>query len=320
MKSSASANTIKYNTKKGNYFQRLFNDIKVNPGLYLMSIPTFILIIVFCYFPMYGIILAFKYYDSSLGILNSPNVGFENFQRFFSSYYFSQYIGNTLIISLVSLAVGFPLPIILALMLNSIRNGRFKKIFQMTSYIPNFISTVVIVAMVISFLNPASGIVNTFLRWFGKDPVNFMTEPSYFVAIFVISGVWQSMGWGTIIYTSALSGVDTQLYDAAKIDGANKLQVVLHIDLPTILPTVVVCLILAVGGIMSVGFEKVYLMQNPLNIEASQVISTYTYQVGLIDADYGFGTAVGLFNSIINFILLVIVNITARKATGHSIW
>jgi putative aldouronate transport system permease protein len=307
-------------SKKGGYFARLKKDLKRNPGLYLLSLPTFIFVILFCYVPMYGILMAFKNYNSVLGIFGSPSVGWENFQMFFGSFYFKDILLNTILISVTSLAVGFPLPIVLALMLNSMKNGRFKKFFSLTAYVPNFISTVVIVAMVMAFLNPASGIINTFLKMFGKDAVNFMTNPDYFVAIFVISGVWQSLGWSTIIYTSALSGVDTQLYDAARIDGASKLKVVVHIDLPTILPTVVVALILAVGGIMSVGFEKVFLMQNDLNMAASEVISTYTYKVGLINSDYGFGTAVGLFNSVINFILLFIVNFLARRVSGHSIW
>ena len=284
-----------------------------------MSIPTFILIVVFCYVPMVGIILAFKYYDFSKGIFGSPFVGLENFRLFFDYFYCKEVILNTLTISFFSLLFGFPLPVLLALMLNSIRS-KFKKIFQITSYVPNFLSTVVVVAMILAFTNPNSGIVNTIIRAFGGKTKDFMTDPKWFVPVFVISGVWQSMGWGTVIYTSALSGVDVQLYDAAKLDGANKFQIVCHIDFPSILPTIIVSLILAAGGIMSVGFEKVYLMQNPLNTTTGEVISTLTYKMGLINFDYGFGTAVGLFNSIVNFILFAAVNFAARKVSGYSIW
>ncbi len=271
------------------------------------------------YVPMVGILLAFKNYNSVLGIFDSPWIGFDNFKAFFSYYYCKNVIWNTVKISFFSLLFGFPIPVVLALLLNSIK-GKFKKVFQIISYVPNFLSTVVVVAMVLAFLNPESGIINTIITAFGGDAKDFMTDPDCFIPVFVISGLWQSIGWGTVIYTSALAGVDTQLYDAAKIDGASKWKTVVHIDFPTILPTVVVSLILAVGGIMSVAFEKVYLMQNELNTATSEVISTYVYKMGLINFDYGFGTAVGLFNSVINFVLFVLVNVVAKKTSGYSIW
>ena len=287
-------------TLAAGYFKRLKKDMKLNRGLYFLSLPTFIFILIFCYIPMAGIILAFKNYNPNLGIFGSPWVKFENFEMFFSYYYFKNIIWNTVKISFFSLLFGFPLPVLLSLILNSIA-GKFKKVFSITSYIPNFLSTVVVVAMLLAFLNPTSGIVNTIIKAFGGKPQDFMTNPNAFVTIFVASGVWQSLGWGTVIYTSALSGIDPQLYDAAKMDGASKFAVVCHIDFPSLLPTVVIALILAAGGIMSVGFEKVFLMQNDLNALTSEVISTYVYKIGLISSDYGFGTAVGLFNSVINF-------------------
>ncbi len=304
--------------KKG-YFSRLKKDVVRNKGLYLLSLPTFVFVIIFMYVPMVGILLAFKNYNSVLGIFGSPWIGFDNFKAFFEYYYFKEVLLNTVKVSLFSLLFGFPLPIVLALLLNSIK-GRFKKVFQIVSYIPNFLSTVVVVAMLLAFLNPTSGIVNTIIKAFGGEAKDFITDPDWFIPVFVISGVWQSIGWSTVIYTSALSGVDTQLYDAAKIDGASKFQTMIHIDFPTILPTVIVSLILAVGGIMSVAFEKVYLLQNELNTSASEVISTYVYKMGLINFDYGFGTAVGLFNSVINFVLCLLVNFVAKKVSGYSIW
>lgn len=301
------------------FFSRLKKDFTRNGGLYLLSLPTFVFVIIFMYAPMVGILLAFKDYNSVLGIFGSPWIGLENFKAFFSYYYFKEVLFNTVKVSFFSLLFGFPLPVVLALLLNSVRS-RFRRAFQIVSYIPNFLSTVVVVAMLLAFLNPTSGIVNTIIKAFGGNPKDFMTDSSWFIPVFVISGLWQSVGWSTVIYTSALAGVDTELYDAAKIDGASKFQTVLHIDFPTILPTVIVSLILAVGGIMSVAFEKVYLMQNELNTAASEVISTYVYKMGLISFDYGFGTAVGLFNSVINFALFALVNFIAKKVSGYSIW
>lgn len=293
--------------------------LKKSRQLYLFVLPAFLIILIFSYVPMYGVIIAFKDYMPSLGIFESPWVGFKHFQRFFDSYYFWDLMKNTLGISLYSLIVGFPLPIILALALNEIKDGAFKKITQTVTYAPNFIAVVVMVGMVIAFLSPSTGIINHFLDFIGVGRINFMTEPRWFKTIYVLSGVWQGTGWGSVIYLAALSGVDTQLHEAATIDGASRLQRVWYINIPTIMPTMVILLIMSFGSLMSVGFEKIILMQNPLNMESSNVIATFVYQQGLLDAQYSFAAAVGLFNSLINSILLILVNGIAKRLSDSSL-
>lgn len=293
--------------------------LKKSRQLYLFVLPAFLIILIFSYGPMYGVIIAFKDYMPSLGIFESPWVGFKHFQRFFDSYYFWDLMKNTLGISLYSLIVGFPLPIILALTLNEIKDGPFKKITQTVTYAPNFIAVVVMVGMVIAFLSPSTGIINHFLDFIGVGRINFMTEPRWFKTIYVLSGVWQGTGWGSVIYLAALSGVDTQLHEAATIDGASRLQRVWYINIPTIMPTMVILLIMSFGSLMSVGFEKIILMQNPLNMESSNVIATFVYQQGLLDAQYSFAAAVGLFNSLINSILLILVNGIAKRLSDSSL-
>lgn len=293
--------------------------LKKSRQLYLFVLPAFLIILIFSYGPMYGVIIAFKDYMPSLGIFKSPWVGFKHFQRFFDSYYFWDLMKNTLGISLYSLIVGFPLPIILALALNEIKDGPFKKITQTVTYAPNFIAVVVMVGMVIAFLSPSTGIINHFLDFIGVGRINFMTEPRWFKTIYVLSGVWQGTGWGSVIYLAALSGVDTQLHEAATIDGASRLQRVWYINIPTIMPTMVILLIMSFGSLMSVGFEKIILMQNPLNMESSNVIATFVYQQGLLDAQYSFAAAVGLFNSLINSILLILVNGIAKRLSDSSL-
>lgn len=293
--------------------------LKKSRQLYLFVLPAFLIILIFSYGPMYGVIIAFKDYMPSLGIFESPWVGFKHFQRFFDSYYFWDLMKNTLGISLYSLIVGFPLPIILALALNEIKDGPFKKITQTVTYAPNFIAVVVMVGMVIAFLSPSTGIINHFLDFIGVGRINFMTEPRWFKTIYVLSGVWQGTGWGSVIYLAALSGVDTQLHEAATIDGASRLQRVWYINIPTIMPTMVILLIMSFGSLMSVGFEKSILMQNPLNMESSNVIATFVYQQGLLDAQYSFAAAVGLFNSLINSILLILVNGIAKRLSDSSL-
>mgnify|MGYP005794075971 FL=1 len=276
--------------------------------------------IIFAYVPMYGVQLAFKEFIARDGIWGSPWIGFENFERFFSSYNFIALLKNTLGISVYSLIVGFPLPILFALLLNYIRSTKLKKTVQMVSYAPYFISTVVMCGMIVIFLQADTGIINQLLVALGMESVSFLSVPEYFKSIYVWTGVWQGLGWNTIIYISALSGVDYEMHEAAIIDGATKLRRMWSIDLPSILPTAVMLLILNVGGIMNVGFEKVYLLQNSLNQSASDVISTYVYRVGMINNDYGYSTAVGLFNSVINVILLVSVNQITKKLTQVSLW
>ena len=319
VKPSFGASQPKRKKKKPSFWKRIKYDLKLNGGLYLLCVPAIIYIIIFCYVPMVGIVIAFQNYSVTKGIFGSKWIGFENFQMFFEYYYFWDIILTTLKFSVVSLVFGFPLPIIISLILNSI-HSKFKEVFRVTSYIPNFLSIVVVVAMLMQMLDESNGIINQIIQWLGGKPIAFMTEPEYFLLVYVVSGLWQSAGWGTIIYTSALSNVDPQLYEAAKMDGANKFQILRYVDFPTIVPTVVVSLILAVGGLMSVGFEKVFLMQNEMNMLENDVISTYAYRTGLLNQEWGFGTAVGLFNSVINFILFATVNRIARKTSGSSIW
>ena len=302
------------------FAQRLWMDLKRNRALYLLILPVVVYYIIFAYVPMYGVQLAFKNFIAKEGILGSPWVGFDNFSRFFSSYNFMSLLKNTLGISIYSLAVGFPLPIVFALLLNYVRSTKLKKTVQMVSYAPYFISTVVMCGMIIIFLQPSTGIMNQIREMLGLESVAYLSVPEYFKSIYVWTGVWQGLGWSTIIYISALSGVDYEMHEAAIMDGATKIRRMWSIDLPSILPTAVMLLILNFGGIMNVGFEKVFLLQNSLNQRTSDVISTYVYRVGMINNDYGYSTAVGLFNSVINVILLVSVNQIAKKITKVGLW
>ena len=301
---------------KKKFFKCLIRDYE----LYILIIPVFAYFIIFHYLPMIGIQLAFKEFDPRTGIFGSEWVGLKYFQRFINSYDFSRIIKNTLGISLYSLAVGFPAPIVLALMLNEVVNKPFRKIVQTVTYAPHFISTVVFVGMLITFLSPSSGIINILLQKIGLAPIHFMQNPDYFKTIYVFSGIWQGAGCGSIIYIAALSSVDPELYEAAYVDGITKIKKIWHIDLPCILPTILIMFILQIGNLMNVGFEKVFLMQNNMNVSSSQVISTYVYNVGLIGVQYSYSTAIGLFNAIINFILLAITNLVVKKSGGMSLW
>ncbi len=298
----------------------LKEEFKKHYALYLMILPAFIVVTLFSYVPMYGIVMAFQDYDPYLGVWGSDFVLFDNFTYFFSNKAFGEILWNTFSISLYSLVLGFPLPILFALGLNSVGNKAFKKTLQMISYAPYFISVVVIVAMLNSFLDLRSGVFNKLLETFGLPARDFMSDAGAFKTIYVLSGLWQTIGWNSIIYVATLTSVDVSLYEAADLDGANKLQKIIFIDLPSIAPTTMVLLILSVGNILSVGFEKTYLMQNDLNMSASEVISTYVYKMGIISQDYGLGTAVGLFNSLVNFVFLVAVNGIAKKTNGYSLW
>jgi putative aldouronate transport system permease protein len=291
-----------------------------NWELYAIISPVLAYFIIFEYIPMYGVQIAFKNFVATKGIWGSPWVGFRHFERFFDSYYFWRLIKNTLGISLFQLAVGFPVPILLALMVNEIRLKFFKKFVQTVTYAPHFLSTVVLVGLIVIFLSPQNGLINQIIVLFGGSPISFMTEPGWFKSIYVLSGVWQQMGWGSIIYLAALAGIDPQLHEAAKVDGASRLQRIWHVNLPGIMPTIVILLILNMGSIMGVGFEKVYLMQNDLILDSSDVISTYVYRSGIIQSQYSFAAAVGLFNSVINLVLLVSVNYMARRLNETSLW
>ncbi len=288
--------------------------------LWVLIFPAVVYFVVFRYIPMYGTLMAFQDFDPSSGIWKSAWVGFRQFEMFLNSYEFLRVLVNTVVISGLSLIIGFPFPIILALMLNSVGNRTLKKTVQMTTYLPYFISTVVMVTIIIEALHPRSGIIILVMKSFGFKMDNILGDPNAFVPVYIVSGIWQTVGYSSIIYIAALSSVDPSLYEAATIDGANKFQRIRYIDVPTLVPTAVVLLVLNVGWIMSLGFEKIYLLQNNLNLSASEVISTYVYKVGLIQANFSFGTAVGLFNSVINLILLLTVNKVAKKYSGSGLW
>lgn len=286
--------------------------IKKNYHLYLLLAPAVILTIIFKYIPMYGAVIAFKDFSTIKGILGSDWVGLDNFTKFLSSPNFADIFMNTLKLSFFGLVIGFPVPIILALMLNQLRRAAVKKNIQLVLYAPNFISVVVIVGMVFIFLSP-TGPINQLVSFITGKPLMFMSNPDYFRSIYVISGIWQAAGWSSIIYVAALANVDPELHNAATIDGANILQRMIHIDLPTLKPLMAVTFILAAGGIMSIGFEKAYLMQTSMNLPSSEILPTYVYKVGLQAGDYAYSTAVGLFNSVINVILLFVVNKIVKK-------
>ena len=288
--------------------------------LYLLILLPILWLIIFCYVPMYGVQLAFKKYSIAKGIFDSPWIGFRYFELFLTSPSGLMVISNTLIISFYTLAVGFPLPIILAIALNETRNQAVKKSIQMITYAPYFISTVVLVGLMFQVLDPRLGVFNRALGILGIGPINFMSDPNLFSSVYVWSGIWQTMGYSAVIYLAALSAVSPELQEAARIDGCSKFQRVWHVDLPSILPTIITLLVLNFGFVMNVGFEKVYLMQNALNQQSSEIISTYVYKVGLVNADFGFATAVGLFNSLVNVILLLSANKIARRFTGSGLW
>ena len=291
-----------------------------NWDLYLLILPVVAYFLVFHYYPMYGVQIAFKNFFANRGILGSPWVGLRHFERFFNSYYFWRLLRNTLGIGLYELLVGFPIPIILALSINEVAHKRFQRFVQNVTYAPHFLSTVVLVGMVFMFLSRTNGVVNNVIEFLGGERISFMTEPKWFKTIYVLSGVWKNMGWNSIIYLAALSGVDPELHEAAKVDGASQFQRIRHINLPAIIPTIVILLILNAGRVLSVGFEKVYLMQNSLNMAASDVIATHVYRTGLLGAQYSYAAAVGLFNSIVNFIMLISVNRIARRLNETSLW
>lgn len=288
--------------------------------LYLIMLPAILYFLLFKYIPMLNAVIAFKDYNIIKGIWGSPWVGFKYFEMFFSNPVFWTLLKNTLGLSLYSLLVGFPIPIILAIGLNEIKDGFFKRAVQLVTYAPYFISTVIMVSMIFLLLSPRLGVVNMAIKAMGLDAVNFLGIPNIFPSVYVWSGVWQYSGYSAIVYLAALSGVDPQLYEAAKIDGASRLQRIFNIDLPGIMPVAVILLILNVGSLLGIGFEKIFLMQNPLNLATSEVIATYVYKVGLINANFSFATAVGLFNSVVNMILLVMVNAFAKRVSETSLW
>ena len=301
-------------------WQRLKKNIKRDRALLIIILPVVLHYLIFFYYPMYGNIIAFKDFKYTKGIWGSDWAGFTYFMRFFSSPYFTRVLRNTILISVYSTLWGFPIPIIFALMTNDLKNGIYKRVVQAVSYIPYFISTVVICGMLVNFLSPSTGIINKLIQAFGGKAINFLMEPNWFRTVFIASGIWQGFGWSAIIYLAALTGVSPELYEAAKIDGASKVQRVIHIAIPSITPTIVVTFILQLGSLMSVGYEKLILLYNPITLEVADVISSYTYRTGLVEGNYSFAAAVGLFNSVINLGLVLVANWISRKVSDNSLW
>lgn len=288
--------------------------------LYVLLLPSAILLFCFAYLPLGGLVIAFKNYSPALGIAGSPWVGMKNFIQFFRSYQFSITIKNTLILSIYGLLVGTPLPIALALMCNQMKTKMFKKVFQVITYLPHFISTMVMCGLILIILSPSNGLIANLFRLFGAELPNVMASPGAFKHVYVWSDIWQHLGWNSIIYLAALSSIDPTYYEAATIDGASTLQKIRYIDLPLIMPTVVVLLVMSAGNILGIGFEKVFLLQNTLNLTASEIISTYVYKMGLQSGQYSLSTAIGLFNTVVNVTILLIINYIAKKKTDTSLF
>ena len=287
--------------------------------LYALALPVMLYYILFHYLPMFGVVIAFQDYRVTRGILRSDWVGLENFWDFFQSIYAWPTIRNTLSISVLGLIFGFPAPILLALLLNEVKQARFKKTVQTITYVPHFISLVVICSMVRDFC-ATRGLFNEILGLFGGGGVNWLTQPAWFYPIYIISGIWQNVGWDSIIYFAALTGIDQSLYEAAEIDGANRFKKIIHVTLPGISPTIVILLIMRIGNMMTLGWDKILLLYNPMVYEKADVISTYVYRIGLMNFEYSFAAAVGFFNSIINFVLLILANTVSRKVNETSLW
>jgi putative aldouronate transport system permease protein len=301
---------------------KAWRQIRRNAGLYLLLVPAVVLVILFAYWPMYGISIAFKDFSAPLGIMGSPAAEpfFKHFLKFFNSYQFVNTVKNTLWLSFYMLVASFPFPIIMALGINQMRGRRFKRFFQTVIYLPHFISTVVMIGLLLIWLSPSTGLINGLYGLFGQQAPNLMGEKSAFANIYVWSDIWQHMGWNSIIYIAALASVDPSLYEAATVDGANRFQKIRHIDFPMILPTAVILLVMSAGQLMNLGFEKVFMMQNNLNLAVSEVISTYVYKIGITHTQYSYSTAINLFNTVVNVILLVTVNQVSRRLTENSLW
>ncbi len=311
-------NIIQTNEKQ-KFLPKLRYELKKNRMVYIMLIPVILFYIIFHYVPMYGVIIAWKEYMPHLGIFNSPWVGWINFEAFFGSYYFQRLFRNTFALNILDLIFGFPAPIILALLLNEVNDGLFKRTVQTVSYLPHFISNIVIAGMLVDFLS-YDGLINIILSAFGVEKTSWLLKAGSFRTIYVASDIWKTIGWGSIVYLASLSNIDLELYNAAIVDGANRFQRALHITIPGILPTVVIMLILRLGNMSSIGPEKIILIYNPLTFETSDVISTFVYRRGILQQDYSFSTAVGLFNSVVNIIFLVAANTMSRRVTETSLW
>lgn len=294
-------------------------ELSKNYELYLMFLPVFVFFLIFAYKPMYGILMAFQNYSPSKGVLGSPWVGFLHFKTFFNSFYFGRLLKNTLMISLCSIVFGFPAPILLALLMNEIKNKTFKKTVQTISYLPHFISLVVICSMIKKF-TLSGGIINDIIVLFGGTRSNLLNSPSAFVPIYILSDIWTEIGWGSIIYLAALSSISMELYEAAAIEGAGRFKQAIHVTIPGIAPTIVIMFILRMGSVLSVGYEKIILLYNPMTKSVADVISSYVYEKGILNQSWSFSTAVGLFNAVINLIFLVLTNQFSKKVSDTALW
>lgn len=288
--------------------------------LYLLSIPGLIYFLVFKYVPLFGSVIAFQNYNLFAGFGGSPWVGFEHFERMFQHYDFARILKNTLVLGALDILIAFTAPIVLALLINEVRLVFYKKIVQTIVYAPHFLSWVIVSGIFAGMLSPTSGIVNVIIGWFGVDPIYFLGENSYIRPILVGSGLWRDVGWGTIIYLAALTGINPELYEASEIDGAGRWKQTLKITLPSMLPVIAVLFLLKIGDFMDYGFERVFVFQNPLNITSSEILDTYIYKAGLKQMQYSYATAIGLFKSVVGLTLLVIANTLSRKATGESLY
>lgn len=315
-------------TRKANPWNRsepgkkttVFNTFRRDYQLWLMIFPAVVVVVIFNYIPMYGIQLAFREYEFSKGLTGGEWVGLKYFVQFIESHMFVDLMRNTIVISLTTIILGFPAPIVLALLINQIQWKRARKVLQTTVYLPHFISIVVLVGLLNVLLSPNTGIVGLLMDRLGFGDVNLLASTKTFVPVYVLSDIWQHVGWNSIIYLAALSSVDPQLYDAAKIDGAGKWQTIRNVEIPAIVPTIIILLILNMGTIISTGFEKIFLMQNPLNLPVSEVIETYVYKIGIISNQFSYAAAIGLFNTLINFTLLVCMNYIAKRFSRISLW
>lgn len=306
-------------TKKGISWADRLKRLDRGKYCYLMFLPVFIYFVIFYYVPMYGIIISFQDYSPFTGFFGSPWVGLKHFKSFFDGFYFWQIMWNTLYLNILNIVFTFPFPIIFALLLNEVKNIRFKKTVQTVSYLPHFISVVVIVGIVSDFF-AMNGVINKMIVALGGEAYSYMSDASYFRGIYVGSGLWQELGWNAIIYIAALSGINAELYEAATIDGAGRLRKLWHITIPGIAPTIIITLLLSMSAMLTVGFDKIFLMQNSLNTQVSEVISTYVYKRGIESGSFSFATAVGLFNNIINVILIAAVNKASKKINDVSLW
>ena len=304
--------------EKLSFGQRVKKDFSRNKGLYVMILPVLVFYIIFQYGPMFGLSIAFMDYTPGKGFFNSPWVGFKHFEAFFKDYYFARLLKNTVVISLSGLIFSFPAQIILALMINELKSKTFSRIVQSITYMPHFISVVVVCSMII-MMTSRDGAITAFLSLFGFEKQTMLNQPGLFVPIYVISGIWQNIGWGSIIFLSALAGIDPGLYEAAKIDGAGKFRQLLSVTIPGLLPTIIIMFILQVGKMFNVGYEKIILLYNPITYETADVISTYVYRKGLLESNWSFSSAVGMFNSVVSFALVYLTNRFSRRS-GTSLW